>query len=174
MKIKILNKENKLKGNPLIIFNWLLSLVDTNDYIEINLSHYKDSDNLSPLDINNGKLRRIILSLEQKELVSVLSRKRKSHLVNTKDKDYRYCVHMRAEYGIEMTDLEELRKIHNYKCAICKKHESECPKSRLDIDHCHDTGEIRGLLCRSCNTAIGKFKNSPDLLFSAIDYLTRT
>lgn len=55
-------------------------------------------------------------------------------------------------------------------CAICMTG----PKHRaLDVDHDHQTGKVRGLLCNVCNLAVGYFKDSPALLFRAIDYLTK-
>jgi hypothetical protein len=56
-------------------------------------------------------------------------------------------------------------------CAICKEPESR--DRELALDHCHDTGEIRGLLCSACNTGIGLFKDSPERLVAASEYLTR-
>lgn len=52
-------------------------------------------------------------------------------------------------------------------CAICGK----IPKGKLDVDHCHASGKFRGMLCKGCNTALGKFKDSPALLARAIVYL---
>jgi len=56
------------------------------------------------------------------------------------------------------------------KCAICSIHQTQLKKS-LAVDHCHKTGEVRGLLCSSCNTGIGQLKDSCDLLEKAIKYL---
>jgi len=58
-------------------------------------------------------------------------------------------------------------------CAICGKHQSE-QKKRLEVDHCHETGHVRALLCTNCNTALGKFYDDPELLYRAADYLTIT
>jgi hypothetical protein len=58
----------------------------------------------------------------------------------------------------------------NGKCAICGVHESELPH-RLAIDHCHATNEVRGLLCDHCNRGLGLFRDSPDFLIKATDYL---
>jgi hypothetical protein len=55
-------------------------------------------------------------------------------------------------------------------CAICNIHEDFC-KRKLDVDHNHNTGEARGLLCTLCNTGIGKLKDSIDMLDKALIYL---
>jgi hypothetical protein len=57
-------------------------------------------------------------------------------------------------------------------CLICKKHQTDF-KKRLAIDHCHHSGKIRGLLCSSCNTGLGLFKDNIESLHSAIEYLKR-
>lgn len=54
-------------------------------------------------------------------------------------------------------------------CSICKTP----PKGKhLAVDHCHTTGEIRGLLCNDCNIGLGYFQDNPDYLLAAITYLT--
>jgi len=46
-------------------------------------------------------------------------------------------------------------------------------KNLLYVDHCHSSGKVRGLLCHHCNTALGKFQDSVEVLSSAIDYLRK-
>lgn len=46
-------------------------------------------------------------------------------------------------------------------------------RMELSIDHCHTTGKVRGLLCRQCNIALGKFKEDVTILQSAIAYLKK-
>lgn len=58
------------------------------------------------------------------------------------------------------------------RCQICQKHESQLER-RLAIDHCHSTGQIRGLLCMPCNTAIGKLGDDPALVRRAAAYLEK-
>lgn len=58
-------------------------------------------------------------------------------------------------------------------CAICDKHQSELQKA-LAVDHCHDAGHVRGLLCQECNLALGKLKDSIESLEKAITYLNKT
>lgn len=55
-------------------------------------------------------------------------------------------------------------------CKICSRHQSILNK-RLSVDHDHQTGKIRGLLCNSCNLAIGNFKESLNLIKQAVIYL---
>ena len=55
---------------------------------------------------------------------------------------------------------------------ICRKCNKETGKlKRLAVDHCHETGKVRGLLCFHYNSSLGKFKDSIELLQNAIDYL---
>lgn len=59
-----------------------------------------------------------------------------------------------------------------YCCAICGKSEKDNGQ-RLAIDHNHATHQVRALLCRSCNTGLGAFKDDEQLLSKAIEYLKR-
>lgn len=62
-------------------------------------------------------------------------------------------------------------KESNGVCDICK---NECSHGKnLSLDHDHNTGEFRGMLCASCNMALGGFMDSPQLLNSAIKYLKK-
>lgn len=58
-----------------------------------------------------------------------------------------------------------LIKLQEGRCAIC---EDTAP---LALDHSHDTGRIRGMICRNCNLGVGFFKDTPDLLRTAANYL---
>lgn len=65
---------------------------------------------------------------------------------------------------------DKLFRLQNGKCAICNKSVNKLD-SRLCIDHNHETLEIRGLLCSSCNFGIGYFKEDISLLKQWIAYL---
>ncbi len=60
----------------------------------------------------------------------------------------------------------EIRKAADYICAICKKTDEKSA-----VDHCHQTGKIRGVLCMSCNLALGFFKDDIETMQKAINYL---
>lgn len=57
-------------------------------------------------------------------------------------------------YGLTPEDFNRMFAEQEGRCAICKIHQSEL-KSILYIDHCHETGKIRGLLCPTCNAGVG-------------------
>jgi hypothetical protein len=74
-------------------------------------------------------------------------------------------------YGITESALLELR---GRPCDVCGRMANEVGgRGAHHIDHCHETGAVRGALCHGCNTSLGHFKDSPELLARAIHYLTR-
>jgi hypothetical protein len=87
-------------------------------------------------------------------------------------KMYNLVNDLKRHYGMTVSQYEEMAKNHNFKCAICGVPQVELNR-KLAVDHCHETGKIRGLLCGNCNTAIGKMKDSTDILRSAISYLEK-
>ena len=71
--------------------------------------------------------------------------------------------------SISVNEYDKLYLEQGGVCAICCKDNSG---KRLCIDHCHSTGNVRGLLCNRCNAGIGMFLDDTELLASAILYLT--
>lgn len=71
------------------------------------------------------------------------------------------------KYSMTESDYQKMLKEQGGVCAICGK----IDERRLSVDHCHITKRNRGLLCRTCNIALGMFKDSPSLLRKAILYL---
>ena len=64
---------------------------------------------------------------------------------------------LQSKYGITLDDLNVMREAQNYSCSICRKTEEELGYV-LHVDHCHNTGQVRGLLCVGCNTVLGKIE----------------
>lgn len=73
-----------------------------------------------------------------------------------------------AKYGLTVADYEALFERQGGACGICREEPGE---SRLDIDHDHVTGRVRGLLCQNCNTGLGQFDDQITKLLAAVDYL---
>lgn len=77
-------------------------------------------------------------------------------------------------FGIEASDLWAKLKEQDGKCAICLASiviSTEMRQRDLHIDHCHETGKFRGLLCGNCNNLLGMAKESEQTLLSAVQYL---
>ena len=76
-----------------------------------------------------------------------------------------------AKLGITLEQRAEMWTAQGERCAICQ----EAPTSdrAMNLDHCHTTGVVRGILCRRCNVSIGQFEDRIDLLRNAIAYLER-
>ena len=78
-------------------------------------------------------------------------------------------------YGITLDDYAAMLKSQAGVCAICKCVEVALGKGGrvkpLAVDHDHDTGKVRGLLCHSCNHGLGVMRDNPALLRAAADYL---
>ena len=76
-------------------------------------------------------------------------------------------------YGISSKDYQELLEKQDYCCAICGNtpEEGRGNTSKLNVDHCHETGKIRGLLCHKCNTGLGLLGDTKEGLLKALNYL---
>ncbi|SRR6266487_1693252 len=72
-------------------------------------------------------------------------------------------------YGVDSNTFRLLLEQQNGKCAICNVYFGD----RLQVDHCHVTKKIRGLLCRGCNSGIGFFNDDPGRLTKAASYLMK-
>lgn len=79
---------------------------------------------------------------------------------------------MKAKYGITLDDYEAMLETQDGHCAICPATTPGRANRRyLYVDHDHETGAVRGLLCGNCNDGLGRFIDDIDLLTSAIMYL---
>ena len=84
--------------------------------------------------------------------------------------------HLMHSFGIGLPEYIQMAVDRDNKCDICGRPERQERAGKvkaLAVDHDHKTGTVRGLLCSDCNTALGKFEDSKDLLTSAIAYLTK-
>ncbi len=77
---------------------------------------------------------------------------------------------LKLEYGLSVEDYETLNREQGGTCAICGGVDKT---RRLAVDHCHETGLVRGLLCRNCNVGIGNLRDDSKLCRAAAEYLER-
>lgn len=78
----------------------------------------------------------------------------------------------KRNYNITNEEYNFLFAAQEGKCKICETHQSDL-KKKLSVDHCHETGHVRGLLCQACNSGIGFLKDSAEILEKAINYIRK-
>ena len=79
--------------------------------------------------------------------------------------------HLKRKYGLTLDDYHVMLEAQRGGCAICAAPEPD--GQSLHVDHDHDTGAVRGLLCFTCNAGIGMFDHDIVLLSAAVQYLRR-
>jgi hypothetical protein len=79
---------------------------------------------------------------------------------------------LRSKYGLSVDDWNEIFEGQDKKCAICAS-DTPAGKRGWFVDHCHDTGLVRGILCTRCNSLIGAAKDSAATLQALMGYLKR-
>ena len=94
-------------------------------------------------------------------------RKQEASQYRSTNKELLRDIRLQKLYDITTVDYNRILVEQKGRCAICEK-DSEI----LHVDHNHNSNEVRGLLCGSCNRGLGLFKDSPNILSKALDYLT--
>lgn len=79
--------------------------------------------------------------------------------------------HLARRYKITPAEYDQLLMVQGGRCAICGAQPTETKRGGLEVDHCHATGKVRGLLCGPCNRGIGNLGDSPDVVRKAAAYL---
>jgi len=82
---------------------------------------------------------------------------------------YKYWHKIKQKYGITREDWERIRDEQGGRCALCDRKPKE-----LVVDHCHETGVVRGLVCRGCNVALGRLGDNLESIKRVIEYLERS
>lgn len=77
------------------------------------------------------------------------------------------------KHGIALARYKEMKVEQGGRCAICRTDQFGGRGKQLVVDHDHESGLIRGLLCDACNVGLGRFKDNADSLHAAILYLAR-
>jgi hypothetical protein len=102
--------------------------------------------------------------------------------IRYKDGHYKHCkkchyevygrdAHYRRSYGVSQNQYNQMVLQQNNKCKVCESQAGEGQFARLVVDHCHKNKEFRGLICQSCNMALGNAKDNPEILRKLADYL---
>lgn len=102
-------------------------------------------------------------------------RNRSANRYYARHRDQWWPYYLRKKYGLEVDEYEALLDSQDRKCAICGKQDggkgARQSRDRLCVDHDHDTGAIRAMLCNNCNAGIGYLADDPTRLLDAMLYL---
>ncbi len=90
---------------------------------------------------------------------------------NLRNKDKIAAYHLKRRYGLSIEDYNSILKSQNNKCAGCGILSKDAQMGKLFVDHCHKNGNIRGLLCSKCNTALGLVNDNIEILTNLISYI---
>lgn len=80
-----------------------------------------------------------------------------------------YDYNLKRRYGITLQDKIQMFEDQGKCCKICRKEGED--HMGFHVDHCHDLGHVRGILCNECNAGLGMFKDNIDTVLKAVDYL---
>jgi hypothetical protein len=177
VKAEIANTEVNYKCKNFSHRNaYLLKLNNLNNYSEYNIS-------MSARHLNEMKM---YAELKQKKckFCNLEKNIEEFSTFNKKEKVYTrpFCFDCKSKanfeydlwknYRIRLSDYERLYEAQEGNCACCGQHEEKF-KRKLHVDHDHESGKIRGLLCTQCNPGIGYFQDSIERLQKAINYLKK-
>ena len=97
--------------------------------------------------------------------------RRQKYWSSPKGKTFAANAAYKRNYGLTVEDIEKMFVRQDGKCPICEAEFSN--RRQMHVDHSHETGKIRQLLCGKCNVGIAMFRETPELLFKAVTYLER-
>jgi hypothetical protein len=84
----------------------------------------------------------------------------------------RRAVNLRP-YGISVAEYDRLLEAQRGRCAVCGTKDPGSRRLVFAVDHCHETDQVRGLLCYLCNSGIGMLQDNPQIIRAAAEYVTR-
>jgi hypothetical protein len=146
------------------------------EYDKIYALKYKEKRSAYNKDYRDKNKEKLTLLHEEyrKEHLKDYSENSKEWRKRNPDKyaEHQFKSNLKRLYGITPEQYYELYYLQDGNCAICGEHQSNLKKT-LCVDHVHETGEIRGLLCHACNMAIGLLKDNPIIALNAYKYLAK-
>jgi hypothetical protein len=134
---------------------------------ETNKNHTPDYDGQKQCKKCLSILDRVNFFLDKRNLDGLESRCKSCCVKRARKKDI-------EKYGITEEQYSNMYNNQNGCCAICNSNVTGIDRTKnFSIDHCHETGNVRGLLCNWCNQGLGMFRDSSELLEKAIKYIKK-
>ena len=117
---------------------------------------------------------------EQDRLRHKLNYEKNKAILRQKNREWYYSnkdiirdIECRRKYGVGLAEKDRMYKEQDGKCAICRELHPLRGERGIQIDHCHKTGVVRGLLCSKCNRMLSNARDDVNIFISAIKYLGR-
>lgn len=79
---------------------------------------------------------------------------------------------LESRYGISVERYDALLALQGDRCALCRSDDPGGRWESFHVDHCHETGRVRGLLCHKCNVALGSLGDTVESVVAALEYVT--
>ena len=132
----------------------------SNDQFWKNKSQYDGLDNLciSCRKVSISQYRKKVKDNKPPKVIDMVAKK----LEQNSRKKFREIL---KRYGLTKTQYTEMLNSQKNSCKICNEN------TNLVVDHCHLTGQVRGLLCNRCNLALGSLRDSVELAIKVVNYL---
>lgn len=89
-------------------------------------------------------------------------------------REYKRRYLLQSNYGITPKEYDEMLAAQDGVCACCRTSDPGGGRSNFCVDHCHETGRIRGVLCNTCNTAIGMLGDTVESIDRVAAYMHRS
>ena len=121
---------------------------------------YQKAYNAKNKDAIREARSRRLRSMGEEERAKMLAKKRIDTLMR--------------KYGLTLEDYDRMLREQGGTCALCSRVPEQERYKRLNVDHCHNTGKIRGLLCTPCNCAIGILGDTVEHVRQAVIYLEKS
>jgi hypothetical protein len=133
-------------------------------------SHCRQAKSLDEYYVTKKKLKSGKIKKTPRYICKACDRKAKRER-DKRTPEHRANKHLLDKYGITLEDKRSMIQQQGCKCAICPVKLSDVDLSKSHVDHCHETGIIRGILCSNCNRGIGHLQHDPQILRSATRYV---
>jgi hypothetical protein len=88
----------------------------------------------------------------------------------------RHVIRLEKEYGISIAEYREMLQMQDGRCGLCgadSPGKQTGTDKKMYVDHDHQSGKVRGLLCSRCNVGLGMFRDDPELMRRAAEYIEK-
>lgn len=98
--------------------------------------------------------------------------RRSAYMARPETRKLTRASNLKHQYGLTTPEVDAMVSAQGGRCFLCRKIPSgKGPNACLNVDHCHETGKVRAMLCSRCNSGLGYANDDPALLRKMADYL---